>query len=91
MTGDARSASGSRRRTPPPPTSAAGVRPGDVVAITLPPSDYAIAYAAVVRAGAVAAGLNTRLGPREVGAIVERSQPAVVISEPPWATLVLPR
>ena len=63
---------------------AAGVRPGDVVAITLPPSlDYAIAYAAVVRAGAVATGLNTRLGPREVDAIVERSQPAVVISEPP--------
>ena len=44
---------------------AAGVHPGDVVAITLPPSlDYAIAYAAVVRAGAVATGLNTRLGPR---------------------------
>jgi acyl-CoA synthetase (AMP-forming)/AMP-acid ligase II len=59
-----------------------GVQPGDVVAIALPPSiDYAIAYAAVARLGAVAAGINTRLGPREVAAIFERCQPAAVIHD----------
>ena len=45
-----------------------GVRTGDVVAIMLPTSiDYAITYAAVVRLGAIATGLNTRLGPRGRG------------------------
>jgi len=57
-----------------------GVRPGDVVAIMLPSSiDYAIAYAAITRLGAVASGLNTRLGPREVAAIFQRSSPALAI------------
>jgi acyl-CoA synthetase (AMP-forming)/AMP-acid ligase II len=58
--------------------AARGVRPGDVVAIALPPSiDYAIAYAAIVRAGAVASGLNLRLGPREVTAICACAPPAL--------------
>jgi len=57
-----------------------GVRPGDVVALTLPASiDYAIVYAAAVRAGAVATGLNPRLGPREVTAILDRAAPALVV------------
>src|SRR4051794_6216195 len=52
-----------------------GVRPGDVVAIALPPSiEFAIAYAAVVRVGAVASGLNLRLGPREIEAICARAE-----------------
>jgi acyl-CoA synthetase (AMP-forming)/AMP-acid ligase II len=55
-----------------------GVRPGDVVAIMVPPSiDFAVALAAVLRAGAVATGLNTRLGPREVEAIVGRCRPVL--------------
>jgi acyl-CoA synthetase (AMP-forming)/AMP-acid ligase II len=55
-----------------------GVKPGDVVAIALPPSiDYAIAYAAIVRAGAVASGLNLRLGPREVTAICACAPPVL--------------
>jgi acyl-CoA synthetase (AMP-forming)/AMP-acid ligase II len=55
-----------------------GVRPGDVVAIALPPSiDYAVAYAAIVRLGAVASGLNLRLGPREVAAICACAPPAL--------------
>jgi acyl-CoA synthetase (AMP-forming)/AMP-acid ligase II len=59
-----------------------GVRPGDVVALMLPPSiDFAIAYAATLRAGAVATALNTRLGPREVDAILERCGPALVIRD----------
>src|SRR4051794_16510390 len=57
-----------------------GIRPGDVVAILLPSSiDYAIAYAAITRVGALASGLNTRLGRREVAAIFERSKPALAI------------
>jgi acyl-CoA synthetase (AMP-forming)/AMP-acid ligase II len=55
-----------------------GVRTGDVVAIALPPSiDYAIAYAAVVRLGAVASGINLRLGPREVAAICSCAPPTL--------------
>ncbi|HET6952427.1 MAG TPA: AMP-binding protein [Acidimicrobiales bacterium] len=68
--------------------AARGVRPGDVVALMLPPSiDYAVAYAAALRVGAVATGLNTRLGAREVDAIIQRCQPAVVVRD---ASLGLP-
>lgn len=57
-----------------------GVGPGDVVAIALPSSiDYAVAYAAIARMGAVASGLNVRLGPREVAAISARSAPKLAI------------
>jgi acyl-CoA synthetase (AMP-forming)/AMP-acid ligase II len=57
-----------------------GVRAGNVVAIMLPTSiDYAITYAAVVRLGAIATGLNTRLGPREVAAIFERAEPTLAV------------
>lgn len=60
--------------------TARGVRPGDVVAIMLPPSvDYAIAYAAVALAGGVATGLNTRLGPNEVAAIFARAEPVLAV------------
>jgi acyl-CoA synthetase (AMP-forming)/AMP-acid ligase II len=60
-----------------------GVGKGNVVALMLPSGiDYAISYAAVVRLGAVVTGLNTRLGPREVGAILERAAPALVIFDP---------
>src|SRR5580704_1619670 len=55
-----------------------GVRRGDVVALLLPPSiDYAICYAAVARLGAVAAGVNIRLGTREVAANFNRSETAL--------------
>ncbi len=55
-----------------------GVRPGDVVAIVLPPSiEFAVALGGIVRAGAVATGLNVRLGPREVEGIVGRCQPVL--------------
>jgi acyl-CoA synthetase (AMP-forming)/AMP-acid ligase II len=57
-----------------------GVRPGDVVAVLLPSGiDFAVCYAAIAWAGAVTTGLNTRLGSREVNAILERADPAVVI------------
>src|ERR1700722_13077013 len=55
-----------------------GVRPGDVVAIMVPPSiDFAVALAAVLRAGAVATGLNTRLGPGEAEPIAAKCQPVL--------------
>jgi len=59
-----------------------GVRPGDVVALRLPSSiDYAVAYGAAAIAGAVTTGINPRLGPREVAAIVSRCRPAVLIDD----------
>lgn len=61
----------------------AGVGPGDVVAIALPSGiDYAVAYQAVVRAGAIATGINPRLGSREVAHILDRCAPALVIDRP---------
>lgn len=55
-----------------------GVRAGDVVVIALPPSiEYAIAYAAIVRLGGVASGINLRLGPREVAAICSCAPPTL--------------
>ena len=61
---------------------ARGVGAGDVVALLLPSSiDYAIGYAAAVRLGAVATGLNTRLGPRETAAIFARCAPRAVICD----------
>jgi acyl-CoA synthetase (AMP-forming)/AMP-acid ligase II len=58
-----------------------GVGPGDVVAVWLPSSiDFAIACAGAVRAGAVVTGINDRLGPREVAAILERGHPSVVVA-----------
>jgi acyl-CoA synthetase (AMP-forming)/AMP-acid ligase II len=62
---------------------ASGVGKGDVVAITLPSGiDYAIAYQAIIRAGAIATGINPRLGPHERDHIVERAKPVVSIDAP---------
>jgi acyl-CoA synthetase (AMP-forming)/AMP-acid ligase II len=59
---------------------ARGIAPGDVVAFWLPSCiDYAVAYAACTRLGAVATGINTRLGPSEVTAILQRCEPAALL------------
>lgn len=59
-----------------------GVMAGDVVGISLPSSiDYAVAYQAVIRLGAIASGMNPRLGPAETSHILERSAPTVVVTE----------
>lgn len=59
-----------------------GVRPGDVVALHLAPSiDYAVCYAAIVRLGAIATGVNPRHGPRECSGIAARCRPRVVVTE----------
>jgi acyl-CoA synthetase (AMP-forming)/AMP-acid ligase II len=78
-----------------------GVHQGDVVALLLPSSiDFAVGYMAAVRLGAVATGINTRLGPNEITAILSRSCPAALIhdgdvdpvpSGAPRPGLVMPR
>jgi acyl-CoA synthetase (AMP-forming)/AMP-acid ligase II len=63
--------------------AARGVRKGDVVALRLPSGiDYATCYAGAAMIGAITTGLNPRLGPREVAAILESAGPALVVSEP---------
>jgi acyl-CoA synthetase (AMP-forming)/AMP-acid ligase II len=67
---------------------ARGVGRGDVVALMLPASvDYAVCYAAAVKIGAITTGLNTRLGRREVNAILGQCAPALVVRD---GTLGLP-
>jgi acyl-CoA synthetase (AMP-forming)/AMP-acid ligase II len=59
-----------------------GIRRGDVVALMLPSSiDYAVCYAAIAQLGAVTTGLNTRLGVREVTAVLGTAAPALVIRD----------
>jgi acyl-CoA synthetase (AMP-forming)/AMP-acid ligase II len=58
------------------------VEPGDVVAFWLSSCiDYAVAYAACTRLGAVATGINTRLGPGEITAILQRCEPVALLHE----------
>ncbi|MBU6330595.1 MAG: AMP-binding protein [Acidobacteria bacterium] len=62
--------------------AAMGVGRGDVVAVSLPSSiDFAIAYQAALRLGAITSGMNPRLGPAETAHILGRSEPSVVITE----------
>jgi acyl-CoA synthetase (AMP-forming)/AMP-acid ligase II len=57
-----------------------GVERGDVVAMTLPSCiDYAVVYLGALRLGAVATGLNPRLGRREVEGIVAQARPKVMV------------
>jgi len=59
-----------------------GVGVGDVVCIAISASiDYAICWAAIAKLGAVASGINPRLGPREFSAIIQRCSPRLVIVE----------
>src|SRR5688572_12322983 len=60
-----------------------GVGPGDIVAIKLPSSiDYAIVFQAALRLGAVASGVNPRLGPSELSHILQRTDPKLVVDAP---------
>jgi acyl-CoA synthetase (AMP-forming)/AMP-acid ligase II len=68
---------------------ARGVVPDDVVAFSMASCvDYAVAYAACTRLGAVATGINTRLGPGEVAAILQRCEPVALLHEA--ATFTIP-
>ena len=71
----------------------AGVRPGEVVAVLLPPSfAYPVTYLAAAKLGCATAGINPRFGPQEVEHIVTSSGAAVVVSdgEVPGAKQVMP-
>lgn len=62
--------------------AARGVRHGDVVALMLPSGiDFAVAYAATLRLGAVATGLGTRLGVQETTGILDQCRPTLVIRD----------
>jgi acyl-CoA synthetase (AMP-forming)/AMP-acid ligase II len=57
-----------------------GVRAGGVVALALPPGpEYLLTYLAAAKLGAVTAGVNDRLAPRERGEVLERARPALVV------------
>lgn len=59
-----------------------GVGRGDVVAIGLPSSAaFAISYVAAVRIGAIATGINTRLGRREIAGILRQSGARLLIGD----------
>jgi acyl-CoA synthetase (AMP-forming)/AMP-acid ligase II len=75
-----------------------GVRKGDVVTLWLPPGvDYATCYAAAAMIGAITAGLNPRLGRREIESILQQADPALTVIDerlgalPPTAARVLTR
>jgi acyl-CoA synthetase (AMP-forming)/AMP-acid ligase II len=62
--------------------NAAGVAPGDVVALIVPSSiDYAVCYQAAMRLRAITTGINPRLGASEVHSILERTTPRVIVRE----------
>ena len=57
-----------------------GVSKGDVVCLLMPSCiDYAVLYAALLRLGAITSGINPRMGAREVGSIMERAAPVLVV------------
>ena len=64
---------------------AAGVREGDVVALTLPSSpDYVLAYAAASKIGAITCGVNPRLSDEQRARALALIEPAIIIdAEPP--------
>jgi len=70
---------------------ALGVRPGDVVVMMLPSgTDYAIAYGAIELAGAIATGINPRLGRREIEAVIAIASPRLVLHDPASFDVVPP-
>ncbi len=58
-----------------------GIRVGDLVALVLPSTpDYAVAYAALAKLGAITAGVNPRYTAPERAAVVAAAQPRLVLS-----------
>jgi acyl-CoA synthetase (AMP-forming)/AMP-acid ligase II len=58
------------------------LRPGDVVALLLEPTFvYPIAYLASAKIGCVTAGINTRLGPQEIGQIIKNSSARILVTD----------
>lgn len=62
---------------------ARGVAPGDRVVLRLrSDSHYVVAYAAAAKAGAVTAGINPRLTAAEQAALVQLTDPSLVLHDP---------
>ena len=60
-----------------------GVHEGDVVALVLPSgAEYLLAYLGAAKVGAIAAGINDRLGETERARVLERAMPKVVVAAP---------
>jgi acyl-CoA synthetase (AMP-forming)/AMP-acid ligase II len=60
-----------------------GVGPGDVVALVLPPgAEYAVAYLAVAKLGAITAGVNDRLTAGERAGVLQLAEPRLVLAAP---------
>lgn len=63
--------------------AARGVRRGGIVALTLPPGvDFVIVVHALMKLGAIAYPVNTRLPDSELEAELARAGPALVVAEP---------
>lgn len=59
-----------------------GVKPGDIVLIGIESSiDFAVCFAATQLLGAIASGVNVRLGRREIKSIVARSGATLLVAE----------
>jgi len=59
-----------------------GVGKGDVVVLWLPSGiDYATCYAAAAMIGAITAGVNPRLGRREIESILRHADPALIVAD----------
>lgn len=57
-----------------------GVRPGDVVALVLPPGpEYLLAYCGAAKLGAITAGVNDRLSAPEQAAVLDTATPRLVL------------
>src|SRR4051794_13977209 len=57
-----------------------GVRAGDLVALALPSTpDYAVAYGALAKLGAITTGINPRFTAAERAAVLEVAQPSLVL------------
>jgi acyl-CoA synthetase (AMP-forming)/AMP-acid ligase II len=64
--------------------AAAGVRQGDIVCLMLPScADFAVCYLAAMRLGAIVTAVNPRLGPSEIGHILRKARPRVVVTDGP--------
>jgi acyl-CoA synthetase (AMP-forming)/AMP-acid ligase II len=71
--------------------AAEGVGPGDVVALVMPSGpDYVTAYLAAAKRGAVTAGINPRLTETERRAVLEVTDPAIVVGAEQMAALRRP-
>lgn len=66
-----------------------GIRPGERVAICMRNrTEWIVAFLATVKAGGVAALLNSRGAPAELVAMIENVTPALVIADPERAALI---